>query len=473
MAEGFDAFKFGYGQRLDPFDDQRQVDVALAVASEVRKAAGPKCDLMIDCAGIFSFQAAHRLIDGLRQVGMLFVEEPVNADTPRGLVELRRAFPDVRIAAGERLATRWAFREWLEQGAVDVIQADISHCGGIGELLRIAAYAEVYGVLMAPHNPYGPVALAANAHACAAMPNFLILEHCRHRPWFDEVQVFGPNDRQGTRPTRRPAGIGHRVGLGLCSQASLSEASLAAVHRPGWGNAADLDFLGVRRFIAAFRGKVRNIVQCRHTQQSGDESPHSKNVARSQRMSSVVQPYDLTKIVHIRGVDHPESIGIGPRGEAYATGTGCQVYRIDIEKNTAEVFAHTEARCLGSVVDADGNLYVAHTAGNVLKITPGGQVGVYATGPGGTRFLCTNYPAFDRQGNMYLSDSGDWSRTINGHIYKIPPGGGEAAALVSRARRYPQRHRAGRRRAVPLLRGDVRQQHCADCHRSRRFGRSV
>ena len=87
--------------------------------------------------------------------------------------------------------TRWGFREWLESGAVDVIQADICHCGGIGELLRIAA-AEIYNVQVAPHNPYGPVALAANLHACAAMPNFLILEHCRLRPWFDQVQKHGP-----------------------------------------------------------------------------------------------------------------------------------------------------------------------------------------------------------------------------------------------------------------------------------------
>ena len=134
----------------------------------------------------------------------------------------------------------------------------------------------------------------------------------------------------------------------------------------------------------------------------------------------------MEQIVHIRGVDHPESIGIGPDGTAYTTGTGCQVYRLDLKKNTAQQFATTEARCLGSVVDADGNLFVAHTAGNVLKITPAGDVSVYATGPGGKKFKCTNYPAFDRQGNMYVSDSGDWSGPISGRICKIPPGGGEA-----------------------------------------------
>ncbi len=140
-----------------------------------------------------------------------------------------------------------------------------------------------------------------------------------------------------------------------------------------------------------------------------------------------IRPYDKQKIVYIRDVDHPESIGIGPRGEPYTTGTGCQVYRIDLEKNTAEQFATTDQRCLGSVVDADGHLFAAHAnGGDVLKITPDGVVSTYATAPGGDRFACPNYPAFDRAGNMYLSDSGDWSGTVNGHLWTIPPGGGEA-----------------------------------------------
>ena len=89
-------------------------------------------------------------------------------------------------------------------------------------------------------------------------------------------------------------------------------------------------------------------------------------------MTSAV--YDLNLIEHIRGVDHPESIGIGPSGEAYTTGTGCQVYRVDLENNAVQQFATTESRCLGSAVDAVGNLYVAHTAGDVLQITPAGVI---------------------------------------------------------------------------------------------------
>ena len=138
-------------------------------------------------------------------------------------------------------------------------------------------------------------------------------------------------------------------------------------------------------------------------------------------------PYDENDIVHIGGVDHPESIGIGPAGEAFTTGTGCQVYRLDLIDNTAEQFATTPQRCLGQAVDADGNLYAAHCGGEeVLKITPSGNISDYARGPEGRAIICANYPAFDRGGSMYLSESGDWSGQVNGHLLKIPPGGGEA-----------------------------------------------
>jgi gluconolactonase len=141
-----------------------------------------------------------------------------------------------------------------------------------------------------------------------------------------------------------------------------------------------------------------------------------------------IRPYNLKDIVHIQGVDHPESISIGPRGEAYTTGTGGQVYRLNLEKNLGEQFASTAPRrVLGQAVDAEGNLYCADCAtGKVIRLTPDGRETTYATGPGGRPFVCTNYPAFDRQGNMYLSDSGDWSEQINGLLYKIAPGGGEA-----------------------------------------------
>jgi gluconolactonase len=137
--------------------------------------------------------------------------------------------------------------------------------------------------------------------------------------------------------------------------------------------------------------------------------------------------YDNSQIVHIGGVDHPESISIGPDGQAFTTGTGCQVYQLDLKRNTSTQFATTANRCLGQAVDADGVLYCAETGlGEVVRIDAKGESSTYATGPDGVRLACANYPAFDRQGNMYLSDSGDWSGQINGGLYKIPPGGGMA-----------------------------------------------
>ncbi|MFN0170372.1 MAG: mandelate racemase/muconate lactonizing enzyme family protein [Bryobacteraceae bacterium] len=208
MREGFTAFKWGNGPSIKPFDVVKQADVALDLYRQLRKQAGPAVDLMIDCAGVYSLETAHRLIRGLEPLNMFFVEEPVNADTPRSLLELRKAFPGVRIAAGERRMTRWGVREWLEQNAVNVVQADISHCGGIGELVRISACCEVYNTMVAPHNPYGPVALAANAHACAVIPNFLILEHCRLRPWFNDVQKFGVRVQDGRVELPERPGLG-------------------------------------------------------------------------------------------------------------------------------------------------------------------------------------------------------------------------------------------------------------------------
>ena len=210
--EGFDAFKSGFGPLTQPFDEIEQVRRAIDDYRRMRDAAGPDVALMCDAAGVYSPTAAARLIQGLREVDIFFVEEPTNQDTVNPTLQLKRAYPDVKIAVGERLFTRWAFREWFENQAIDVCQADICHTGGISELMKIAHYAEVYGIQIAPHNPYGPVALAAAAHAAAAMPNFVLLEHCRLRPWFEDVQKVAVPIVRGYVDLDE---LGKRPGLGV------------------------------------------------------------------------------------------------------------------------------------------------------------------------------------------------------------------------------------------------------------------
>jgi galactonate dehydratase len=82
----------------------------------------------------------------------------------------------IPIATGERLFTRWGFREVLEKQAAAVVQPDLCHCGGILEAKKIAAMAETYYAAVAPHNPLGPVSLAAGMQLDACTPNFLCQE---------------------------------------------------------------------------------------------------------------------------------------------------------------------------------------------------------------------------------------------------------------------------------------------------------
>ena len=136
--------------------------------------------------------------------------------------------------------------------------------------------------------------------------------------------------------------------------------------------------------------------------------------------------FELERIKHIRGLDHPESIGVAPDGTLYTTGTGCQIYHVDPFSGDVRQVGRTDGRVLGSAVDADGVVYLANTTGNVLRMTQDGVIDNYATAPGGGKFMCANYLAFDRQGNLYLSDSGTWAPEPDGILYRIPPGGGEA-----------------------------------------------
>lgn len=205
--EGFTACKGGIIPRTSPFNLQHAEEHIEAVR-KFREMAGPDMELMVDIGGVMPLPMAAKFIAGIEQFNMLFVEEPVNADTPRDLRTLRETFPSVAIASGERLATRWGFREWLEVGAVNIIQPDLSHCGGISEVMKIANMAEVYGVRVAPHGPYGPVNKAAGVHAAAAMPNFLILEHCRMPPYYDRVCLQGLTIKDGYAELPTAPGLG-------------------------------------------------------------------------------------------------------------------------------------------------------------------------------------------------------------------------------------------------------------------------
>lgn len=140
-----------------------------------REAAGPQMGLAVDCHGRLNLKNSVRLCRALEKAELMFVEEPVPPENAEVLAEVRRATA-TPIAAGERWATLYGVREFVEKQAVDILQCDLVNCGGITGMKKIAALAEAHYIGMAPHNPNGPLATAMNLQFAATIPNFMILE---------------------------------------------------------------------------------------------------------------------------------------------------------------------------------------------------------------------------------------------------------------------------------------------------------
>jgi len=140
-----------------------------------REAGGPDFGLAVDCHGRLNPKQGIRLCRELEDLNLLFVEEPV---PPEGVEELCMVQREtaIPIAAGERWATIYGVRPFLDRHAVDILQCDIVNCGGITGMKKIAALAEAHYVGMAPHNPNGPVAFLIGLQYAAMIPNFVILE---------------------------------------------------------------------------------------------------------------------------------------------------------------------------------------------------------------------------------------------------------------------------------------------------------
>ncbi|HZN33525.1 MAG TPA: enolase C-terminal domain-like protein, partial [Pirellulaceae bacterium] len=143
--------------------------------ADMRQALGPDIDLGLDFHGAVEPQTAMLLIKAIEPYQPYFVEEPVQCQNIGVMADIA-AKTHIPIATGERVFTKWSFREVLEQKAATIIQPDVCYAGGITELRLIAGIAETFYVPLAPHNPNGPCSLAASCQIAAAIPNFLIQE---------------------------------------------------------------------------------------------------------------------------------------------------------------------------------------------------------------------------------------------------------------------------------------------------------
>ena len=167
--------------KWDPFGksymdiSNADLDKALRCVAAVREAAGPDVDLLIEGHGRFNIPTAVKIAKELEQFKPLFFEEPTPPDSLEALKTVKDQSP-VAISCGERLYTRWDYRKFFDLLPADYIQPDISHAGGIMELKKISAMAEMHYIAFAPHNPSGPVANAATLQLAASCTNFSILE---------------------------------------------------------------------------------------------------------------------------------------------------------------------------------------------------------------------------------------------------------------------------------------------------------
>jgi L-alanine-DL-glutamate epimerase-like enolase superfamily enzyme len=170
---GFTAVKLGWG----PLGRDPEHDVRLAAAA--KEAAGDGVDILIDAGLGYGDDAATaiRVAQELEELGIGWLEEPFLPDAYEAYAELADTV-DLTIAAGEQDVTRWGFRELIERGRVDLVQPDVTRCGGITETLRIADLAAGHGVATVPHAWKSGIIKAASLHVNAVLPDALYQEYC-------------------------------------------------------------------------------------------------------------------------------------------------------------------------------------------------------------------------------------------------------------------------------------------------------
>ena len=172
---GYQAFKAGPGGKWRGHEPPAVIDAFVERAYLMREWVGPQVELCFDFHGKMTPALAIEICHELKGMRPMFVEEPVPQENAEALKRVQDQVP-FPIATGERLLSRWEFRELCEKQAVAYLQPDASHAGGITELKKIANMAEVYYMHMMPHCAIGPVALSACLQVDAVTPNFLIQE---------------------------------------------------------------------------------------------------------------------------------------------------------------------------------------------------------------------------------------------------------------------------------------------------------
>ena len=213
---GFGALKVAPLDPTLPVDSSATIRSATAAVEAIREAVGPDVAIGIDVHGRLSPAMSIRFAKAVEELDIWFLEEPVLPENAAAMADVARA-TSIPIAAGERLFTKWGFRELLELRAASLLQPDVSHCGGILEARLIAAMGEVAYAGFAPHNPLSPVNGIASAHVAMACPNFVALEWVFDNPaWTNDILTAPPAIKDGWLELPDRPGLGVELDLEVC-----------------------------------------------------------------------------------------------------------------------------------------------------------------------------------------------------------------------------------------------------------------
>lgn len=218
----FDELRHPYRYRTGPLADWRP---GVERVRATRKAIGDEIELAVDCHSRMEVSEAVVVGQELADVNLFWYEEPVAHTDAAGLAAVAGLVPQP-IASAESVYGVEAFRPFTADRCVDVIMPDVKHCGGILELNEIAATARLRQVLVAPHNPAGPLSTAATAQAAASWPNFYILEYA----WGEvdwRAELLSPPERieDGHLVLSQEPGLGHRLNQGTVETHRVSSAA--------------------------------------------------------------------------------------------------------------------------------------------------------------------------------------------------------------------------------------------------------
>lgn len=222
-GQGFTALKFdpfahvnyGYGEDLSSDNGltEKQKQTALDVVAAVAAAVGPEVAIAIETHaflnGPTAVEMAHRLAK--LNFNCQWYEEPALPEFPDAIANIRGKIP-LPVCVGERLHSRFMLRSILEKQAADFVMPDITRCGGISEMRKMANLAETYNVPFAPHNPNGPISTIASAHVMATVPNFFRQEFMFNDvPWRDACLSHPLPIEQGFFVLPERPGLGFEV----------------------------------------------------------------------------------------------------------------------------------------------------------------------------------------------------------------------------------------------------------------------